>query len=286
MILLFGSGSDAASVFSHLKAAHSSRRGILSFFTCKEARIIRVLNREARTEVGEFEWNDSLTRVFNVNNWRASFPKAMAINVWTMKIDVSILSGIETLILPVHFPDTDLGNLTSLKNLDICNTSFRNASIARLTNLQTLNINFTRISDEVFKNFPKLSVLRAGFTPLTNASFKYFGNLTELSLSWNTNVTDEAFDGLKNIQVLKVWRTRLSDRALLHLPENLRSLDISCTSISDRGIAKFKNLEFLDISGCRNITYKGVRPIINGHLKLRCADCSDSLQTLEQILRR
>jgi hypothetical protein len=285
MIPLSGTEGDAFSILSYLQAAHSNRLGLFPFFSMKEARAIRLINREALQEVKKFPWNDFETRVYNVTRWRASFPKAIALNLKCHQLQIGLLVGIEQLSVPIHFADTDLSLLTTLKRLDIRNSLVSDYSIQKLVNLENLRASFTQISDEVFQNFPRLTTLNISFCRrITNRVLKYLKNIADLNISFNEQMNDEGFDDLQKLEHLKIWRTNLTNRALLKVPSTLKTLDMSYTSLDDSSIAKFKNLTRLDISGCLNLTYQGVRAIINSNLKLRAHDCEEGLQLLEKIL--
>jgi len=286
MILLLGSGKDASSVFSHLKVAHSNQKGILGFFSLKEARVWRLVNRESLDEVKNFRWDDK-TRIKNVENWHACFPRAINANftLFTKPIDLSLLKNLQTLDLPTQIHDIDLNSLVNLRVLDMCNTAISNKSICKLRNLEKLRASFCENISDDFEGFPNLRVLDIGHTSVSHKAFKYFSNLTELDVSWNYHINDEAFDFLKNVQVLKVWHNiRLTSRALQFLPSTMKSLDVSYTGISDLHMERFKNLTYLDISGC-NVSYECIRKIINSKMRLRTNDCSKPLRLLSLILR-
>ena len=71
--------SDSVSGFTVMSAVGPH---LLSFFDTKQARILRLVNREFRAAVASFPWNDRATEIRgDLRLWRACFPAAVAANV-------------------------------------------------------------------------------------------------------------------------------------------------------------------------------------------------------------
>jgi hypothetical protein len=254
----------------------------------KEARALRLLNREALDEVKNFRWDDDVN-VDHFDNWYSSFPRAINLNINKIAspIDFSRLVHIQKLDLPTFLEDVDLNSLVHLRELDMRNTFISSKSICKLHKLEKLLAAFCKnIGDDVFEHMSKLQVVDiAHSSTITDGAFNFFSNVIDLDVSWSPKITNVAFDKLKNVQVLKIWQNRrLTSRALLNLPANMRRLDVSYTGVTDENMSKFKNLTFLDISGC-DISYDCVRRIINNKMRLRANDCPKPLRLLQMILR-
>jgi len=116
-LIALAGGDNPSSILSILGAEHSHSRGILGFFSTKEARALRLICREFRDEVTNFKWDDINTFVHgDLRLWRTCFPKAIAANVSYREKrpgDVELLCGIHyievysILFLQSHFTEED-----------------------------------------------------------------------------------------------------------------------------------------------------------------------------------
>jgi len=78
----FDDAAPRATVLSTLYGAHSVGKGLLSFFSTREARALRLVNDEMRAALAGVPWADAKPRIArDLRAWRASFPKARKANI-------------------------------------------------------------------------------------------------------------------------------------------------------------------------------------------------------------
>lgn len=136
-----------------------------------------------------------------------------------------------------------------LDHLNITNRGIK--QLAPLKNLKALYVDSCeQIGDDAVKfivsAFPDLEVLHLGGTQVTNQGAKELGRLHNLRRLWvcETKVND---DGL-------AWFDKF----------NLGGLDLSLTGITDVTLKRLNHmtrLAYLEVSGCKNITDEGIRPL-------------------------
>lgn len=80
---LAGPAGIGVTILSVLAAEHSRAhpRGLLCFFSTRDARALRLVNAEFRDCVASYAWLDLATVVHRLAPWTASFPHARGINV-------------------------------------------------------------------------------------------------------------------------------------------------------------------------------------------------------------
>lgn len=105
-------GNGASTLLSVLRAEHAHGRGLLTFFSTKEACVLRRVCNEFRSEVSAFPWYDAKTYLIrdDLRYWRKCFPRAIAVNVsYCDKSpgDVESLRGIQYIeMIPAGFMRT------------------------------------------------------------------------------------------------------------------------------------------------------------------------------------
>ncbi len=177
---------------------------------------------------------------------------------------------------------TDIGiahlkNAKRLEHLDLRGTKVTSSVFETLANfpaLLSLDIGFSRVNDDYFEwlsELPSLETLRIGGNKMSGAALpllKLCPNLRELDLSGQQR-TDSG-----------LWSMNLTDFNVHHVAalRELRTLDVSGTSISDRGVAMLSplsKLEQLDLSRTK-VTAKGIASLQVfphlSHLSLRQCD--------------
>ena len=159
-------------------------------------------------------------------------------------------------------------NLKNLKELNLFGL-YRISSkdlkfLSLLSNLQKLNVgNCNSLNDEIFDFFPfSLNSLSIAFNPhITSVGIqRLFKNrkITSLDLSRCTKIDDDAsFCYTKSLEFLSLHYTSISDRSLLIFNEmelDLVRLDLSFCNLSKDGVfflSPLKSLKFLDIRGSK-----------------------------------
>ncbi|TXT22126.1 MAG: hypothetical protein FD138_3718 [Planctomycetota bacterium] len=123
----------------------------------------------------------------------------------------------------------------------------RLSSFANLAELKELSLRGARIDDDCVKHFakfPELDWVSLEGAPITDACFPHFRNLTLLNLG-GTRITDDGLRHLKDyprLIVLHLPRTSISDAGLKHLTglTRLQELIIDRTKVTIEGVRELR----------------------------------------------
>jgi hypothetical protein len=201
--------------------------GVFGFLTTREARALRLVNRECLEAVAAARWHDPQTRITgSLAAWRACFPGAVAANVDgrhdLRDSDFAHLApGIHTLNMSECHGITDAGlaRLAGIHTLDMryC-TGITDAGLARLAGIHTLNI--------------------CGCSEITNVGLEHLTGIRSLDISrgrygQGPRITDTGLAQLSGIHSLRMH---------------------NCRQITDAGVAHLSGIHALDMSECIRIT--------------------------------
>ena len=142
---------------------------------------------------------------------------------------------------------------TRLRRLQFLEVPLTNAGVERLSSmpglseLSDLSIRGARVDDDCLKHFakfPALDWVSLEGAPITDACFPHFRNLTLLNLG-GTRITDDGLRHLKDyprLIVLHLPRTSISDAGLKHLTglSRLQELIIDHTNVTIEGIRELR----------------------------------------------
>ncbi|MBB73083.1 MAG: hypothetical protein CMJ75_01075 [Planctomycetaceae bacterium] len=164
----------------------------------------------------------------------------------SLRLHNTRLSGI------LKFPQT-----SSLRSFDIsANTALTGLNVEKIPSIRMLNLSKTGISDETFRPrsaLPELRDLNLSETAITGATLERLlsscPHLQWLNLadSQTNDLGVQNVSHLKQLRVLLLGRTRISDAAGMHLRQltSLIDLDLSQTSIGDPGLGELQALTAL-----------------------------------------
>lgn len=150
--------------------------------------------------------------------------------------------------------DAQLRVLPSLTHLNVMCTDL--TQLDALTNLTSLNMDscehITRL------NLVGLRQLDMSECNLSNDALRQLTALTSLNMSGCAQITDEGIRDLSQLQMLNMYRSRVTDAGLQRLTR-LTHLYIGFnTRITDEGIQNLKSLQQLGMRQCMNITDAGI----------------------------
>lgn len=177
-----------------------------------------------------------------------------------ISLDVSYCPG----ILRVSWQ----GKIKSLKSLELCYSSVRDAHLSRLSDLpalEELNLDSCPVGDwavshladnEVVPNLTSLDLADTDLTDIGMVHLPKFHKLTRLSLFY-CNITNAGLRHLSSmttLEVLNLDSREIGDEGLSHLRNlnRLRCLDIFSGRITDAGcvhLSSIKSLESLELCG-------------------------------------
>ncbi len=147
------------------------------------------------------------------------------------------------------------------------------APIGNLKSLKALNLQSTRFEYEDLKYLTKLDeldTLRLGDYKLSNESMRYIGDLTSLhSLAlWGTGIDEEGLaylQNLRNLTFLALNSCDITDSGLSYLKNmvDLEGLQLTKTRITDNGLSSLSHLTKLKslLIGHNNITDAGLEKL-------------------------
>lgn len=172
-----------------------------------------------------------------------------------------------------------LYKLKNLKSLSLCSSDLQNkdiVDISKCTNLEKLDLLWC--SSKIERSFHHLSSLKKlTYLNLTNCKylsdkcleivFPNLQNLKELSLSRCLLITD------RSLKLLASCCTKLKYLVLFNLTE--------ITNVGVLLLYKLKDLEFLEISGCKSVNYKLCNAYLKRklpHLRINGYNCDNSTE--------
>lgn len=139
--------------------------------------------------------------------------------------------------------DQKVESFSSLKYLDVSsNKTVNDEFLSSLGNIEYLNISYctqTKITDESLSKLKSLKSLNMRFcsqNTLTDSLFKEL-TLTDLNISYCTQLTIETIQHIKGI----------------------KSLDVSYTTLSTQALKNLGGIININVSGCDNVEYKTLK---------------------------
>ncbi len=155
----------------------------------------------------------------------------------------------------------ELKGFTALEQLFLAGTQVTDAGLEHLGGLVTLKmlwLDRTRVSGPGLQHLHGLKSLEAlslAMNPLTDMGLEHVKEIKSLRdlLLGSEQLTDAGLvhlKGLTNLRLLRPRGPQITDAGLEPLQAlPLEHLDVGWTKVTSRGVAKFKGLTFLDISG-------------------------------------
>jgi len=195
-----GTSGTVHTVLSVLQGEHCLGKGILGFFSMKEARTLRLICEEFREAIAETTWYDKETRItFSGSEW-------MTAPTWQDKEEI-----VEKVLSNWH-------------------TSFPNAKAAYVD---------MPLRDEQFKYFRGFQLLKIKTCySNTDAAIKHLHGIRHLEVENNgwighDRITDDAFAHLQGIHTLKIRGFRRITKAFLEHLCGIHTLEITnCPGIT------------------------------------------------------
>lgn len=184
-------------------------------------------------------------------------------------LDISHTSGIEDLAPLIWMTSLEHLNLGEIYNIG-------DSEIKYLTklNLKFLGLSKSKISEEGFvclKKIKTLEMLDLSHTDTTDKKLQYLAdlNLKYLGLSFS-QITDDGIICLKKmkaIEALELSGCAITDKGLQYLTKFkfLKQLFLHDCRITDNGLnflEEIKSLRFLNVSGCNEISRKGLLTLL------------------------
>ncbi len=156
-----------------------------------------------------------------------------------------------------------LAGLTKLESLNLSGTELTGssfASLAKLTRLQELTLrelpDFTGEHLNVLVNMPQLGSLNLHQTAVTDTGLKQIAGLKQLTeLALPQAMTDKGFESLKDLINLENIHfhpeSKFTGPGLVHLKnlEQLKSLELGDTQVTDEGLASLTQLQQMEAIG-------------------------------------
>lgn len=206
-----GTSGTVHTVLSVLQGEHSLGKGILGFFSMKEARTLRLVCEEFREAIAETTWHDKGTRIaFSVSEW-------MTAPTWQDKEEI-----VEKVLSNWH-------------------TSFPNAKAAYVD---------MPLRDEQFKYFRGFQLLKISTCySNTDAAITHLRGIRHIEVSNNgwighSWITDDAFVHLQGIHTLKIRGFRRITNAIFEHLRGINTLEITnCPGITTRSLAPIVGID-------------------------------------------
>ena len=191
--------------------------------------------------------------------------QVLSTNYWKLTTDV------------MHF----MVDLSSLQELDLCNSDINAAGIVQMSQMSSLKALFltgcSKLNDDGFRNLGLLTNLQQLDISHTSVSNAFLDCLTSmrglklLKLDSCWNISDDGLKklaGVTSLETLTIFNTKVTDDTLKFLTTLTLLMELSlgqCASITDAGIKYLEHLptlSILDISGT-SITADGLSILKN-----------------------
>lgn len=175
----------------------------------------------------------------------------------TKIVDVSFLPKLTKLTVGVA--RMKVSNLVNLKYLDLTTNEYQdytNFDIENLANLESLNIGMSAlISEEAVEKLSKLKVLG-----INNNTIPILPELKQLYLGYDSIMGDEIGE-MRRLERLEMEVEEVTDEGIFDL-FHLTHLKVN-ENITDNGIKRLKNLEYLNLVENDRITFGGIKDLPN-----------------------
>lgn len=183
-MLDFAGGNGISTILSHISGA------LLPMFTTKDACSLRLVCKEFKKSISEYQWDDQTNVKGSIQLWKICFPRAKSINIRDSNIT-----------------DLDFIHLENVKkiNMSYCKLVTDNA-FKYLQDTHTLNMEgCDQITNNAFSNLKKIHTLNIlGCFDITDDVFINFTNINTLDISYCFQVTNKAIKYLTKIHILNI----------------------------------------------------------------------------------
>src|SRR3989338_9063491 len=188
----------------------------------------------------------------------------------------------------ININDVDMKYLDEIDSINIENCkNITDKGLKYLKNVRVLNMkscwqdNITDRGLNYLTRIEELNISNCSQKTLTKQAFINMKKIRKLDAVCCFNIKDDYIDHLTSLEVLNVNACRLTDNAFGKLI-NLRKLNISNTTLSDKCLINLKKLEILIMFKSRYITDAGFQ-YLKGIKKLDISHCNISANGLQYL---
>jgi hypothetical protein len=231
--------------------------------------MINVLPNEIIIKIFDYLDHESLMKVFKLDSYKDIIKN----NVWpnitikflrNKRIQKFVNDGWINCFVKYELENSEINNdyikyFSHCYYLDLYKCYYLETNCTKyLTNCHTIDLSYTKIIDNDIKYLKNCHTVRLiDCKNLTNQCTEYLKNCYEVDFNF-CNITNEAVINLTNSKIVRLGFTKITRQSILYLT-NCIELDISDININDDDLKLLENVEKLNISYCKNITYDGIQ---------------------------